>query len=98
MPTFKYSARDQGGKTVNGKMAADNETLIIAELRKRNLIILNISEERSMVSNASAPGTKSKKKVKSEDVVIFTRQFATMVDAASPSCRPWRLWKSKRLM
>ncbi len=83
MPTYKYSARDQEGKNVAGRISAENESVIVAELRKRNLIILEVSEEKeSVFKKASKPG--KGKRVKPEDLVIFTRQFATMVDAGIP--------------
>ncbi len=83
MPTYKYTARDQEGKSVSGRISADSEPMIVAELRKRNLIILGIEEEKeSVFKKASKPG--GGKKVKPEDLVIFTRQFATMVDAGIP--------------
>lgn len=86
MPTYNYSARDQQGKTVSGKISAENQNMIIAELRKRDLIIISIDEEKqSMVSKATTSSRKVKgKRVKSEDIVIFTRQFATMIDAGIP--------------
>ena len=83
MPTFKYVTRNQEGKTVTGKIAADSRELIVTELRQRELIIISIDEEKSSVLKAS-PAKKSGKKVKSEDLVIFTRQFATMIDAGIP--------------
>jgi type IV pilus assembly protein PilC len=85
MPTYKYTARDQDGKTVAGKIAADNEPLIVTELRKRNLVIISITEQRSSrPKNTTTKKGGPKKKVKSEDIVIFTRQFATMIDAGIP--------------
>ncbi len=89
MPTFKYVARDQDGKIVNGKMSADNQALVVAELRKRELIIVSIDEEKqSTFTVTAAPkkgsGGAGNKKVKSEDIVVFTRQFATMIDAGIP--------------
>ena len=83
MPTYKYVTRNQEGKTVTGKIAADTQELIVAELRKRELIIISIDEEKPSVLKASS-GPKSGQKVKSEDLVIFTRQFATMIDAGIP--------------
>jgi type IV pilus assembly protein PilC len=83
MPTYKYSARDQEGKNVTGRIAAENESVIVAELRKRDLMILSIAEEKESVFKKSAK-PKGAKKVKPEDLVIFTRQFATMVDAGIP--------------
>ncbi len=84
MPTYKYIARDQEGNSVNGKISADNEPMIIAELRKRNLIIITIDEEKGFVAKSVTPKVKGGGKIKSEDIVIFTRQFATMVDAGIP--------------
>src|ERR1035437_2704456 len=83
MPTFKYTARDQEGKSVTGRIAAESESVIVAELRKRNLTILSIAEEKeSAFKKSSKP--KGGKRIKPEDLVIFTRQFATMVDAGIP--------------
>ncbi len=84
MPTYTYSARDQEGKNVAGRISAESESMIVAELRKRNLIILGISEEKESVFKKSSSKPKGGKKVKPEDLVIFTRQFATMVDAGIP--------------
>jgi len=83
MPTYKYTARDQEGKNVTGRISAENESAIVTELRKRNLMILNVAEDKeAAVKKSSKP--KGGKKVKPEDLVIFTRQFATMVDAGIP--------------
>ncbi len=84
MPTYKYTARDQQGKTVSGKIAADNQNLIVVELRKRELIIIAIDEEKQAAATAASPKKASRKRVKSEDIVVFTRQFATMIDAGIP--------------
>ena len=84
MPTYKYTARDQEGKNVVGRISADSESVIVSELRKRNLIILSISEEKESVFKKSSPRTQGGKRVKPEELVIFTRQFATMVDAGIP--------------
>ncbi|MDE2027056.1 MAG: type II secretion system F family protein, partial [Candidatus Omnitrophica bacterium] len=83
MPTYSYSARDQEGKDVAGRIAADDEVMVVAELRKRQLIILGITEEKQETVQKASP-KKRIGKVKAEDLVIFTRQFATMVDAGIP--------------
>ena len=84
MPTYKYTARDEQGKNVTGRITADNESVIVAELRKRSLMILNIAEEKESAFKKDPSKPKAGKKVKPEDLVIFTRQFATMVDAGIP--------------
>jgi len=84
MPIFKYTARDQEGKNVSSKMSADNESMVVAELRKRNLMIVSIEEEAAAAVKPVTSKPARGKKIKSEDIVIFTRQFATMVDAGIP--------------
>jgi len=81
MPTFKYTAKDQDSKPVTGKIVADNKALVLEELRKRKLIIISISEVKE--SNLTKVSFSSQK-VKGDDIVIFSRQLATMVDAGIP--------------
>jgi len=81
MPTFKYVAKDQNASSVTGKMIADNQSAVIEELRKRKLTIISVSEAKD--STARAAGFFFQR-VKSEDLVIFTRQLATMVEAGIP--------------
>ena len=80
MPTFKYVTKDENSRTLNGKMIADHEGAVIEELRKRKLTIISITEAKeSAFTKVSFGG-----KVKGEDLVIFTRQLATMVEAGIP--------------
>jgi len=81
MPTFKYVAKNKESKTLSGKISADNKGAVIEELRKRELIIISVDPVKS-----SSFGKKSfgGKKVKADDIVIFARQLATMVDAGIP--------------
>ncbi len=80
MSLFKYTAKDQGGRNVTATLEADNEHAVVATLRKRGLVVLDVSEE---VSSAAAI-KKGKRKVKGADLVVFNRQLATMVDAGLP--------------
>ena len=81
MPTFKYVAKDQSARNVTGKISAENQAAVIAELRNRHLTIISVTP----VKSASGAGLSfSRKKVKEEDLVVFSRQLATMVDAGIP--------------
>ncbi len=80
MPTFKYLAKNQDAKTVTGKISADDKNAVIEELRKRNLTIVKLDEIKQAKQITFGP----KKKVKPDEIVIFTRQLATMVDAGIP--------------
>jgi len=84
MPTFQYIGRDQEGKEVTGRIAADDESMVVAELRKRNLMILDVTEQKEEAAKKAAAKPVGGKRVKPEDLVVFTRQFATMVDAGIP--------------
>jgi len=82
VPTFRYTAKDQDARTITGKIVADTQDLVIEELRKRRLIITKIAEERqgSMFTASSEKG----KPIKTEDVILFARQMATMIEAGIP--------------
>ena len=88
MKNFKYQAKNFGGKTVSGTLTAEDQNEVIGELRKRNLIVLNVrpvGEKKKGGGNSfftlkpsARPG------VKREDLVVFTRQLSTMISAGLP--------------
>jgi type IV pilus assembly protein PilC len=76
MPTYSYVARDpNSGKEVRSSLDASNEQAAVAALLNRNLLVMSI-QERSSKKGKTAGG-----KVGLQDLVIFTRQLATMIDA-----------------
>jgi len=81
MATFKYTAKNQDSKTISGKISADNKNAVIEELRKRKLTIISVVETKG---EKAAKSSFQSKKVKPEEIVIFARQLATMVDAGIP--------------
>ncbi len=81
MLTFKYVAKDQNAHTVTGKMSADSQAVVIDELRKRKLTIISIEQTKE---DATPKAAFASKKVKGEDLVIFSRQMSTMVEAGIP--------------
>ena len=81
MPIFKYVAKNKESRSVNGKISADNKEAVIAELRKRALTIISVTAVKGAASK-SVPF--QSKKVKGEEIVIFARQLATMVEAGIP--------------
>ena len=81
MATFKYVAKDANARTVNGKIMADNQTAVIEELRKRKLVIISVAEVKETSFKSISFGGKS---VNPDDLVIFARQLATMVEAGIP--------------
>jgi len=79
---FKYAAKDIDGKNAAGVLDAGDRAAAIGMLRKKELIIISLDEEKPRFA-FSLP-FKSKKKIKIDDLVIFSRQLATMVDAGIP--------------
>jgi type IV pilus assembly protein PilC len=76
MITFSYQARDMSGKIVSGVQDALNEDNAVTSLMSRGLMVLSLQQK--------AVASKSRKKtwtVKETDLVLFTRQLSTMIEA-----------------
>src|SRR5213079_3235254 len=78
MAVFTYSGRGTGG-TMTGEIEAPDRTSAVGELRKRAILVTKIQERSGGKSPSKAGG-----KVKDKEMAIFTRQFATMIDAGLP--------------
>lgn len=78
MLTFSYHARDASGKTVSGVQEAISEDNAINTLMTRGLMVLSI-QQRTVTKTSKRLGT-----VSETDLVLFTRQLATMIDAGLP--------------
>ncbi|XHR28759.1 MAG: type II secretion system F family protein [Chthoniobacteraceae bacterium] len=78
MITYAYQARNPEGKTVSGEADAVNEENAINVLMGRGLLVLSL-EERGV-----RKGSRKVARVLDSDLVMFTRQLATMVDAGLP--------------
>jgi len=82
MALFKYSAKDSSGNTVSNEIESRSQHAVIDYLRGKGLVILNIEEKP--VKAKSSFSFLTQKKVKLDDLVIFTRQLSTMIDAGIP--------------
>ena len=76
MPAYVYVARETGtGREIRNSMEAANEQAAINALLNRNLMVVSIQEK------VAKKGTTGGGSVALQDVVMFTRQLATMIDA-----------------
>jgi type IV pilus assembly protein PilC len=76
MPSFVYTARETAtGREIRNSVDAANEQSAIAALLNRNLLVVSIQEK--LAKKGKAQGGK----VNLNDLVVFTRQLATMIDA-----------------
>src|SRR5439155_19316742 len=77
MASFAYVARETGsGREIRSSVDATTEQAAIAALLNRNLLVVSIQE------NVGKKGRTGGGRVGLADLVIFTRQLATMIDAA----------------
>src|SRR3954449_10059095 len=76
MASFTYVARETGtGREIRASLDANSEQAAIAALLNRNLLVVSIQEKIGR-KGKTAGGS-----VSLADLVVFTRQLATMVDA-----------------
>jgi len=81
MPQFAYQARDLQGRKLTGKVEAKSQQSAAAILLEKKLLIISLHEKNeSAFSELNA----SLAKVKDDDIVNFTRQLATMINAGLP--------------
>jgi type IV pilus assembly protein PilC len=80
MPAFTYTARALNGDLKSATIEAPNRDEVVAQLRKQRLNVVKIDEAKQ-----AANTTKKKAgKISMRDIVIFTRQFSTMINAGLP--------------
>src|SRR5665213_128816 len=83
MPLFKYQVRNNLGKALDGTLEVENEAAAISALKQKRLEIILLSPVAGfelLWMNI----TKKKPNVKTKDIVIFSRQFSTMINAGLP--------------
>jgi type IV pilus assembly protein PilC len=85
MPLYGYEAVDNKGRTLKGAIEADNEQLVLAKLHEQGLHVVRVAPQRTKTQLFSGFG--KSKKPKLQALVLFTRQFATMIDAGIPILR-----------
>ncbi|HET8991747.1 MAG TPA: type II secretion system F family protein [Candidatus Saccharimonadales bacterium] len=97
MPDYTYTAQQQNGSTQKGTISAASRGAAIASLRTKHLqpIVIKEVKSKSGVSlsmNISLPGSSG---VKSKELVIFTREFAVMINAGVPILRALGILKDQ---
>lgn len=80
MITYRYIAKEKNGRTLTGILDADSESEAAELLHKKDLIVVSVSQAKAGVVKPAGKG----KKIKLDDLVVFSRQLATMIDAGIP--------------
>ncbi|MBI3721495.1 MAG: type II secretion system F family protein, partial [Fimbriimonas ginsengisoli] len=82
MPRYEYTARDKAGNITTGMIFAETDSELRDTLRVNDLFLTKY--ERRAETAATQPGLFRSRKVKLQDMVVMSRQFATLVRAGIP--------------
>ena len=81
MPVYVWVAETKRGRKLKGEIDAANEAIALNQLKKRNFTVKKLKPKpKDLFENISF----LKPKVTNKDLVVFTRQFSTMIDAGLP--------------
>lgn len=79
--TYEYRARDKSGAIHAGEMEGSSPTAVAGTLREKGYIPLKIDEKKATTLDREIQIPGFKKKVKTKDVAVFSRQLSTMVNS-----------------
>ncbi|MFH1018179.1 MAG: type II secretion system F family protein [Pseudomonadota bacterium] len=83
MPVFRWEGITPQGVAKKGEREAPNQAAVVTWLRQQHVRPRNISEKRRKKAHVGFPGFLGGG-VRQKDIVVFARQFATMIDAGLP--------------
>jgi type IV pilus assembly protein PilC len=81
--TFAYKARTRQGEILQDQIEGPDKMAVASQLRQQGLLVIDVKEQGVAQKDILEPF----KKVKAADIVVFTRQFATMINAGLPIVR-----------
>jgi len=84
MAKFSWEARSKAGSTQKGVMEAANVAQVEAQLKRYGFTGITVKEQgKGFSMELKLPGLGAKK-IQTKELVVFTRQFATMIDSGLP--------------
>lgn len=91
MANFAYEALDKGGKQIKGTIEAPNEEMIIEKLRSMGYYPLKVEAKKTKAAEADISALPVLRvifhRITSKQLMTFTRQLATLIDAGLPILR-----------
>jgi type IV pilus assembly protein PilC len=80
MPVFEYTARNAAtGQILKGTLDVPTKDEVLKHIKQQKMIMVNVREQPKQLSFSFGRSS-----IKTRDIVIFTRQFATMINAGLP--------------
>jgi type IV pilus assembly protein PilC len=81
MPIYVWAGKTKKGRSLKGELEAADERIARIQLKKRTIEVTKLKQKpKDLFENISF----MQPKVTNKDLVIFTRQFSTMIDAGLP--------------
>jgi type IV pilus assembly protein PilC len=80
MPVFEYTARNAStGQILKGTLDVPSRDEVLKHIKQQKMIVVNVREQPKQLSFSL-----KRRGIKTRDIVIFTRQFATMINSGLP--------------
>ncbi|UCD15309.1 MAG: type II secretion system F family protein [Candidatus Omnitrophota bacterium] len=89
MAVFTYTVKDKAGKIIKGYMEAEAKEMLIEHFHKEGYVIFSIEEARKKIK-AHRRG-----RIKADDLVIFSRQFTTLIESNVPAVEALAILKEQ---
>ncbi|MBH0182854.1 MAG: type II secretion system F family protein [Nitrospira sp.] len=80
MATFAYVGRSKSGAVKKGELVAKSRDEAVEQLRKQSVVVTSLEEKAARQGFSLSFGSG----VNEKDLVVFTRQFGTMINAGLP--------------
>ncbi len=77
MPAFQYTARDAKGELKTGTVEAATKDEVMTQLRQKRMNVVKVEEQAKAKQKTGGS-------IAMRDIVIFTRQFSTMINSGLP--------------
>jgi type IV pilus assembly protein PilC len=81
MPTFRYVVKNPKGRVFRGSIHMDSKRALLERLWEKELVVLSVEERRNGRAHRLALNSPP---VKAKELVVFSRQLATMVGSGIP--------------
>ncbi len=87
MATFTYRARTKSGRIVSDIIESDNRTSVISKIQQMDYFPIEVVEKGERATGFSIKKKISlsrSRRIKSKDIVLFTRQLSNLINAGMP--------------
>jgi type IV pilus assembly protein PilC len=88
MGVYVWEGKSRKGTVEKGEMEASNEAAVRMTLRRQQILATKIAPKpKDVLKGIKLPW---QNRVREKEIVVFTRQFATMIDAGLPLVNAWK--------